>query len=106
MAFRTKLTYDSRTGTVYVRLLARMGARRRMRSVAVLPIPRASIRTFCDTLHDFADGLDSRDRDGQRGEGAFGSQNAEAAPYSTGSRFSLPGEHPHRAGAREERARG
>lgn len=104
MAFRTKITHDSRTGTVYVRLVARIGARRRLRSVAVLPVPRASIRLLCDSLHDFADSLDRHDR--ERGEGASGSEHADARLHTTGSRFSLPGEHPHRAGAREERARG
>lgn len=62
MATRTKLTYDDRTGLVRVRLLERRGPQRHLRSVAVLPIPRADLRALCDQLHDLADDLDRKDR--------------------------------------------
>ena len=62
MATRTKLTHDARPGLVRVRILERRGPERRLRSVAVLPIPREDVRALCDALHDLADDLDRKDR--------------------------------------------
>lgn len=100
-----RLRYDGTTGNVHLtvrRTIGRGKARKRI-TVPLDRIPRAHLRDLCDLFHDLADGLDPVDRGGGR---ASASPEANPHPTFSGSSGSLPGEHPHRAGAGEERARG
>lgn len=72
LARNLRLSFDPATGLVRIALNRRRhnGAGRGKNStlparyeVPIERIPRADLRSLCDALHDFADGLDRKDQD-------------------------------------------